>query len=102
MQCSIVQLQRRPQVDPGTLRWLYLDDAVAIREISRAVHIPGAIHVDGCAAFAVQDLVQSLFRAGLWRWLFPNCEGEVWPSTGDYYETESEPIHVVIILLISG
>ncbi|HRI37810.1 MAG TPA: hypothetical protein PLO50_04570 [Nitrospira sp.] len=57
MQGPVVQLQRWAKIEPGTLRWLYPYDLLAVREIGRRVYITGGIHVDGCATFCVQYLL---------------------------------------------
>jgi hypothetical protein len=69
-----VQLKGRTEIDRRALRWLHDHGPFTVREIGRGVHIAGAIHVDGCAAFRVKDLLQSLLRAGLLRWFFSTGE----------------------------
>jgi hypothetical protein len=103
LQDPIVQLQRRAQVKTRNLRRLYPNDAVAIGEVSRTMYIPGSIQIDGCATFAIQDLVQPLFRTGLLRRFLPIGEQKAWAAGYDTdYHAECDPVHPVIILLTCG
>ena len=63
----VVQLKGRAEIDGGTLWWLNDLDPLAVREIGCRVHIADGVHVDGCAPFGVEDLLQPFLRTGLLR-----------------------------------
>ncbi len=63
----VVQLKGWTEIDRGTLRWLEDLDALAVREVGCRVHTAGRVHIDGCAPFGVEDLLQPFLGTGLLR-----------------------------------
>ena len=63
----VVQLKRWTEIKPKTLWRLHHDGSLPVREVGGVMHITVGIHVDGGAAFRVEDLLQAFLCTWLLR-----------------------------------
>ena len=85
MECLIVQLKGRAKIEPGTLRWLNSDDALAVGQNDRVFDDASLVFVHVNAAFRSQYLLQAFLCARLGRWGVVRCGQEAWPYDYEGY-----------------